>query len=92
MTESEDRFYNFTSFILTKILAPVLLFFALSPTLIDTVAPDLEPNRKFTLQILCYAAVFMLMMKSRTSAIILFGWTIIIVVVVAAYELNKLLP
>jgi hypothetical protein len=92
MRDSQDKFYRITSWILVNVAAPILLVIALSPSVIDNIFSDASSNRKITIQILCYSALFILMMKSAKAAIGVTVWAIIISVFLVAYEINRFLP
>lgn len=92
MSDKEDKFYRITSLILVNVAAPLLLVVALSPSIIDSIFPDSSSNRKIIVQILCYAALFVLMMKSAKAAVGVTIWAIIVSVLLVAYELNRILP
>ncbi len=87
-----DLPFKIINFLLLNVVAPVLLAFALSPVLIDSFFGAEETTRKILVQMLCYAGIFVMMMKNGEATITISIWAIVIAVFSMAHLLNTWLP
>ena len=80
------------SFAFGLVAGPIIVALHLSPELLNTLFPGLSMGFKTLILILGVITLLWSMLQSITQAMYIFAWSMLVMVIVFAFELDKLLP